>query len=199
MVNNSGNTFEDALAKDLMKILDKSDALLDIHASNSKITKPFVIFNKYASDIAKKLNFEIISTGWNKFHHGSTDEYMETIGKPGLCTECGSVFETEKDIPLAIQSIYQFLKYFDLIDSEVKYNDKPQKYLSILNMAIKETSDFRFTKTFNDFDILDEGEVFATDGEKRYVAGSNECIIFPRENKPIGGEVFVLCKIQETI
>ncbi len=191
---NTGAEPEDVIARNLMSILDQCDALLDLHASNSKNTKPFIIFNKFSEDISRLMNFEIISGGWSNFHQGSSDEYMETLGKCALCLECGSVFESEKNVPLAIQSIKQFLQYFDLIDRSVEYNSEPQVRLNIFKVGIKETNEFKFSKHYDDFEMLKEGEIFATDGNKKYVAGSNEYIIFPRENKPIGGEVFVLAK-----
>ena len=189
---NSDITYEDQRAKELMPILDSADALLDLHASNSREATPFIICEQPAYNLASKLDFNIISSGWYNTDIGSTDGYMYDNGKISLCLECGSVFEIEKNINLTKKSILQFLKYFDLIDSKIEYNSNSQRFILINRTGTKKTEKFNFSKDYADFEQLEENEIFATDGSEEYVAGENECIIFPRPNKKIGEKVFVI-------
>ena len=116
LADNNGDEYEDMRARDLMIILNECDALLDIHASNTKIATPFIICENNALELAKKLNFSIISTGWNNIEPGATDGYMFLAGKPALCIECGSVSETKKNLNIAKDSIKKYLQYFGILN-----------------------------------------------------------------------------------
>ncbi|MFZ2975955.1 MAG: succinylglutamate desuccinylase/aspartoacylase family protein [Candidatus Moraniibacteriota bacterium] len=192
--NNKGKTIEDRRAVELLNILDECEILLDIHASNNSQSVPFVICEKDGYDIAKKLDFEIISSGWDEFEPGATDGYMFNNGKIGICLECGSILDYENGSNLAEKSIYQFLTYTQNIISDIKYDEKPKRFLKIIRMERKETKSLSFSREYKDFEILIEGEIFAKDGEKEYVAGKDECIIFPNSNKKIGEEIFLIGK-----
>lgn len=190
--DNRGQTLEDKRAKELMKILDQSIALLDLHSSNSLNTTPFVIVEKAWPDIVLNLGFDIVSSGWDKLEPGTADGYMYNNGKVGLCLECGSVSQTDDNIKLAEKSIYQFLQYYDIIEKQVEYSRRKQKVIEVNKVVLRKTDDFSFVKKFADFELLLEGKVFAQDGEHKYIAGKNECIIFPRLNCKIGEEIFII-------
>lgn len=193
--NNKGKSVEDKRARELMKILDKCDALLDLHASNSKEATPFIICEKKAYDIAEKMNFEIISSGWNRIEPGGTDGYMFEQGKPALCLECGSVFKLNQNIKLAEKSAYQFLQFFGCIEKKVTFSRrKKRRFIKATRAVTKKTNNFSFRKKFNDFEKLKNGEIIATDGRKKYIAGKNELIIFPNAKGPVGSEAFIIGK-----
>lgn len=194
--NNKGKTLEDKIAVNLMKILDESDLLLDLHASNTPQSTPFIICEKNGYDIAEKLDFEIISSGWDKFEPGATDGYMLNSGKIGICLECGFADDMDKGIKIAEKSIFQFLKHTKSINGVIGYTKRKRKFINVIKMKKKKTEDFAFTKKFSDFEILKEGEVFAYDGALEYKAGKNECIIFPNLNKKVGEEFFLIGKIK---
>lgn len=194
IAGNAGETREDTRARELMSVFDQCDALLDVHSSNSRETIPFVVCEGEASDIAKKMDFEIVSTGWDALEPGSTDGYFFHQGKIGICIECGSVFEVEKNLPRAKNSILQFLAYFDVIDEAVPYANTPQRHIRAYKVAHKKTDTLSFAKEYRDFQPLAAGEVFARDGEIEYTAEAEDCIIFPRPNTAIGNEAFILGK-----
>lgn len=197
LAGNKGKTKEDQRARVLMKILDKCDALLDLHASNSRQTQPFIICAKSSDKIAKIFDFKIVSTGWDKFEPGASDGYMNSQKKIGLCLECGSIYDNKNE-DLAVKSIFQFFQFFKVIkDKKIKFNNKKQKLIKIVKAGYKKTDQFSFVDNFTDFDRLKVGRVFATDGATKYWAGKNECIIFPRPNKKIGEEVFLIGKLNK--
>lgn len=194
MRNLNDSSWEYTRANELMDILDESDSLLDLHASNSRITKPFAICDERSFNLAKNINIEIVSSGWNELVPGSTDAYMSAQGKISLGLECGSVFETEANVPLAFDSICQFLQYFGAISNRVTPYANKQLYLKAAREITKQTIFFAFAKNFNDFDPLEEGSIFAQDGDISYKAGKDEYIVFPRPDKPVGGEACTILK-----
>lgn len=189
---NKGKTIEDRRARRLMKILDRCDALLDLHASNTKNSTPFIICEKNAFDLARKMNFGIVSSGWDAVEPGATDGYMLQNHKVALCLECGSVHSHRSNVVLAEKSIYQFLQYFGCIRKRVPYSSRKQRLIQVDRAVHKKTDGFSFAKTFDDFHILKPGEMIACDGRKQYIATNNQILIFPNPNKNIGEEVFIL-------
>src|SRR3989344_445670 len=190
--SNDGQTTEDERARELMKVLDECDALLDLHGYNGEEDSPFIITDGEGLEVASKLDFGYIITGINKAGDGATDCYMTEQGKPGLCLECGSNFHPEKYAALAEKSIYQFLKFYGLVESAPGFDSREQKLFKTGEIAIRQSETFAFDREYQNFDELKSGAVFATDGENKYTAKENEYIIFPRPNQKIGQESFML-------
>lgn len=195
--NNTGTTPEDKRARRLMKILDKCDGLLDLHASNVEKATPFAICEKRSYPLAKIFDVGIVSSGWDKIEPGATDGYMnKKKGSLSLGIECGYAGESKKNAGLAKKSILQFLQFFDAIDEKVSFNDKKQKIINVTKAVKKQTDNFYFVKKRKDFEKLKEGEIIAYDSKKKYVAGKNECIIFANPNKKKGEEAFIIGKVR---
>lgn len=191
--DNEGQTYEDKRAKELMDILDKCDALLDLHASNIKNTKPFIICEKNCLNIVKNFDFGIVSSGWNKIEPGATDGYMYERNKIGVCLECGFVGDSKEKANLAEKSVYQFLQYFGAIDKKVNFLNKEQKLLKVKKAIKKKSEEFKFIRSFDDFEKLKNSELIAIDENKEYYAKKGEFILFANpKNKKIGDEVFII-------
>jgi succinylglutamate desuccinylase len=188
----SGQSYEENRAQELLPILNECDALLDLHASNNKKATPFIICEENYYALAEIFDFNIVSFGWNDIEPGAADGYMHLQGKPGVCLECGSVYQAKENIDLARHSILQFLSYYKAIDRETNYYNKPGKIIKVFRAIKKKTADLEFIKQFADFEELPAGEVFARDGEEEYVAGKGEYIIFPDSKKGVGEEAFIL-------
>jgi len=130
--DNRRTDYESSRAKILMRILNKADAFLDLHAFTSKEGKPFIIGEKDSYNLAGKLDFKFIISGWDKFDLGSTDGYMRSLGKPAICLELGSTSKVKKYLPLAIKSVKQFLKYYGAISDSIKIRaSTPPTYLRL--------------------------------------------------------------------
>ena len=191
---NNGDTEEDARARELMTLLDSCDALLDIHSSNSKDTTPFIICEPDALEIVKFFEFPIISFGWDAIEPGGADGYMFRNNKIGICAECGSVSDPDSNLPIAEQAIKIFLSHFDMLEENLVLNSFPHRFIKAHTVGHKKTNDLVFTKDYKDFALLEDGEIFAKDGESEHRAEKDDCIIFPRPNAPMGGEAFILGK-----
>jgi succinylglutamate desuccinylase len=84
------------------------------------------------------------------------------------------------------------LQYFGCVNTTVPNDTVQQQFIKNDRMLYKKNEVFRFVKDFADFEPLSTGEIFAFDGEEPLVAGNNECIIFPRPDVPVGGEVCLI-------
>jgi succinylglutamate desuccinylase len=177
-----------------MKILDECDALLDLHAFRYKEGYPFIICEKDSYDLASKMDFKFITSGWDKFDIGSTDGYMRSMGKDALCLELGSTTKEQEYLPLAIKSINQFLKYYGAIQDNVMFSNRKQKYLKLKNRIFKKTNEFKFSKKYKTCDHLKQSAAYALDDKKVYTAKIGEYVLFPDDSGPIGDEVCLIAK-----
>lgn len=189
--NQEGKSYEELRAKDLMKILESSDGLLDVHASNSPETIPFAITDN-GFDIVKNMNFEIIATGFDEIEPGATDGYMKNKGKVGICLECGYAGKSEENTDLAYNSIIQFLQYFNAINNLIPNANLTQKILHVDEIQKVTSKEFKLTKTFRDFETLKKGFIIAKDEKNEYVADKERVVLFGTPGKPIGAEAYIL-------
>jgi len=193
--NNTGQTYEDGLARQLMALLDKSDALLDLHGYNGPEDRPFLICEAESFDLASKLDFGVVSSGWSATEPGGTDGYMHAQSKIAICAECGSNFRADQYADLATGTINQYLRFFGAINQPLESKSRPQQFIKVVDVVKKQTDTLVFSRPFSNFDLLEPGEIFATDGDKKYQAGKNQVIIFPRPKAKIGDEAFVLGEV----
>jgi len=193
---NRDRSVEDELARILMGLLDKCDALLDLHGYNGREDRPFLICEKPSFDLARQLDFNIVSYGWAKAQPGGTDSYMYAQNKIAICAECGSNLLPKKYSALAFETIQKFLQYFDAIDStQGPTINRSQQFIEATKSIVKQSNSFSFDRPYVNFDHLIPGKVFATDGQRRYIAQNNECIIFPRPQAAVGSEACVIGRI----
>lgn len=189
--NQNGNTHEEQRATILMNILDKCEALLDIHASNSKKTTPFVITDN-GFEITKHMSFEIVATGFDEIEPGATDGYMKSRGKIGICLECGYSGEGEKNSSLAYKSILQFLQYFNVIEETVDKDNISQRILHVDEVQKVTSKDFDVVREFADFETLPKGTLLAKEKDKQFITDKERVILFGRPGKPVGAEAYIL-------
>lgn len=189
---NQGSSYEDKRARELMKILDKCDALLDLHAFSNEEGNPFIICEKESFKVASILDPAIISTGWNKAEPGSADGYMFESGKTGICLENGPINQSEKYKELAVKSSLQFLKYYGLIDSDVEFSKNSKLHLKVKYAVSKTSNEFIMDKGLKNFQKLVDGQFIAKEAKSEYLAKDGEYIIFPKPDAPLGHEAFLI-------
>ncbi|MBI5064900.1 succinylglutamate desuccinylase/aspartoacylase family protein [Candidatus Woesearchaeota archaeon] len=188
------NTLEGKTAVQIMKILDSADILLDIHASNSVDSVPFVIGEEITWKFAKVMPVKIVSFNWDEFEEGATDAYMNNLGKIGLCVECGYVNDP-KGQERAETAILNFLKKAELLKGKVK-ETKDQKFFKITSLYKNKYGPFKKVNDFADFGYLNEKTLIGHDGDKEVFAEKEYNIIFVRDRQDLGQECFVLAKEQ---
>jgi succinylglutamate desuccinylase len=186
-----GTSYEENRAVELMEILDKSDALLDIHASNSVKTTPFAITDN-GLDIVKNMNFEIIATGFDNLEPYSADGYMKHKNKIGICLECGYSGESESNVDLAYNSIIQFLQYFDCIHNKIPALKIDQKILHVDETQKVTNTNFSLINAYDDFTEIKKGTIIAKDENNKYSCDRDRIILFASKGKPVGSEAYIL-------
>lgn len=119
--NKTGKKYEHVRGREIRQVLKKCDALLDIHGYRKTwgITKPLIICEEGSIETAKKLGIKTISYNWKKFHKGSSDHYMDKIGKIGICIECGPNDDKES-YKIGLDVAERFLSLFGIIDKKIK-------------------------------------------------------------------------------
>ncbi|MES3004660.1 MAG: succinylglutamate desuccinylase/aspartoacylase family protein [Patescibacteria group bacterium] len=183
------NSYEYNRAQYLKQFLNQSDFLLDIHASFTLDSKPFVICEPNANDIVQYLPFDLVVHGFDEHEPGGTDYYMNKIGKIGICVECGYLGDT-KSTDIAVETIYSFLKAVGHIESVLSVGEKD--YISVYYLYHTKTDNFRITKDFRDFEEIMQGTLIAMDGDTEVRADRDCYIIFARNRNKIGDEGFLL-------
>lgn len=193
---NNGTDPEDKRARQLMKYMDKAEALLDLHMFYDDDGVPFVICEETCLDMAKFFDVEIISTNWAETEPGGSDDYMYKQGKVGICVECGPISRSKEYTGFAIKTTLQFLKYYGMVKVDIKLSSKTKKIIKTYKTVYRTNQDYRLTPGLKNFQELPEGKLILRDGDKEYFAEAGDCVIFPHYKARIGEEAYVLGKIQ---
>lgn len=92
------------------------------------------------------MNINIISYNWDKIEPGAADSYMNQQHKIGICLECGSIYETSKNIKLTKTYIYQFLQHFQAIKTNIRPNQQKKTLIKAKKVIIKNHLILNFLK-----------------------------------------------------
>ena len=186
------DSLEGKIARKLILYMENADWLLDIHGSNSQDSTPFIICEKQSFDVAKKLPFGIISYNWDKFQPGSSDYYMNTQNKIGICAECGYIGKKDSKEE-AKRAITNFLILADSIEGKIKTIPN-KKFLKIVSQYKNKYGKFIKSRNFNDFEGLDKNEQIGKDGIKKVYAKNGEIVLFVRDRENLGEECFLIAE-----
>jgi len=192
--NNTGTALEDDLARNLMKLLDTCDGLLDLHACNEPDIEPFVICEELSLEFARAFDVKTISMGWKDFEAGSTDAYIDRRGKIGIGLECGSASQPEQYLEFAQEAIRVFLGKFSCITHTAQPRTD-QKIIKIIGAIPMPESGITFRQNYKTFDLIKKGEVFATSANEEHVCREDALIIFPRPQAPVGAEACLMATL----
>ncbi len=184
-------SYEYKRAQFLKKYLKQADALLDLHSSRKPKSKVFVICEANGFGIAKYLLVKLIVSGFDRVQPGGTDYYMNSIGKIGICIECGQ-HSDPKSVKRAQDAILAFLKARGHIANNLK--PKEQSHLNVYHMYVTKTPIFTLTKYFKDFERVSKGQIIGTDGKTKVRSKRNSVILFSGNEKELGQEAFLLAQ-----
>jgi len=162
------DTYEDNRAKTIIKILNKSDYLLDIHNTINK-SKPFLISER--KDLDKYFPVDKVVSWFDKLHPWWSDGYMNSIWKVGLCIECWNIGNKTWE-KIAEESIINFLKFTWNIEwKPILYKGKD--HFNFYEIYKTKTDNFRLNREFNEFEGIRKWEIIWYDW--------NECIISKKD------------------
>lgn len=191
---NEGRSPEDVRARELMNILDECDSLLDLHMFYDPGGVPFVICEDNALDIAQLFDVKVISTNWTEVEPGGTDGYMFSKGKVGICVECGPIARAKEFTTFAENTVFQYLKYYGMVDANVRFSTSKKRGVRAMKAVNKTSKNFVLSPGLSNFERLKPGQLLAKDGDKSYLAGNDECIIFPHYAARVDEEAYIIGK-----
>lgn len=182
-------SYEYKRAQSLKIYLDDSSALLDIHASTSVTSNPFVICEENSREVVKYLPIDTVVTGFDKVEPGGTDYYMNKNGKMGICVECGYLGDPSAT-KVAIDTIERFLIAREHIMGEDLI--KEQTWYKMYYLHIVSSSDYHLTSSLSDFTLLPEGTMIGIDSGIEIVIPRDSIILFAQQKASMGEEAFLL-------
>ena len=175
-------SYEYGRAQFLKSYLGKTDALLDIHASSISKSRAFAICEANAAEVVKFLPIDLVVSGFDKVEPGGTDYYMNSIGKVGICLECGYTKDPQS-VRTAEEGIVAFLK----ARGHITNNLVPQKqfYVRMFKKYFAKTDIFILSKPFENFEVLQENQIIGTDGQEEIKASKRSLILFAHNGTKI--------------
>lgn len=188
-------SYEYKRSKFLTKFLKDADYLLDVHSYYNKRGQPFVICEPKSFDIVKNFDVNIVLSGLDEIHQGSTDRFMNSIGKYGICIECGQ-HDDSSSIGVAEDSIKRFLSNLGMIDGFDFVTNTEMRYANAEYMHISKVN-FKPSREYKNFEKIKKGEVLGTDGGDNVIAPYDGFIVFCNELDESGEEAFVFGKFLE--
>jgi len=190
--NNTWENYEDKRARQIIKYLDKSDYLLDVHNTlNTENSIPFLISEYKQMD--KIFFVEKIVSWFDNLHPWWSDSYMNDIWKVGLCLECWSIYDYYS-IEIAEKGILNFLKYTGNISWKVEeYNN--QEKINFDYIYKNKFPKFRFNRKFLDFELVKAWEIIWYDWNEEIKFNEDKIVLFPYEQEKVWWECFCLGNI----
>lgn len=182
-------SYEYQRAQFLKEFLNQAEAMLDIHASSNPNSQKFLICESNSNSITKFLPFDLLVSGFDTVEPGGTDYYMNSIGKMGICAECGYAGDATST-SIAEEVITAFLKARGHISGNLQ--SRPQISIKIYQLYLAETNNFTLSRKFSDFEKVAKGEVLGIDGDKEVKAPVDSIILFPHSTDSVGSEAFLL-------
>ncbi len=181
-------------ARILRPVVAAADHILDIH-STSQDVQPFWVYPAYPRNAEVALAIgrppvhlvmpSGLGSGTPLIQHGRHGQ-AEGDGV-ALVVECGQHFrQSAADMATAVA--LDFLAHFGLI---APVADRPapaaQRRYELLETCMVRTSDFRFTKPVQGFEVFAKGDLIATDGPHEIRALCDDCTILMPTREPIVG------------
>lgn len=189
-------SYEYQRAQFLKNYLNKADALLDIHASSIPNSRAFVICEANAGEIVKFFPINLLVSGFDKVEPGGTDYYMNINGKIGICLECGYMKDPQAT-KTAEETIFAFLKARDHINNNLI--STKQSYIQMFKKYFAKTDKFTLSKPFENFEVIEAGQLIGIDGQEEVKAPKRSQILFAHNGIKIGDEVFLLGEEKESL
>ncbi len=190
------NSYERAIAKEIQKILEKCQRVLDIHQSRSKDN--FIVCKKGSLGLAKKMNAQMIIISPELGHYddpegisvGSTDKFVDSIGKKGIVYEFGDMHAPDQTEN--IKNAYQ--ESLNFISNKSRENSgSPEIIETIFVYRTKEN--FILNPEIKQFSVLKQNQIIGNDGDKVIKVHPEHVghkIYFAKSEKNIGQEAFFI-------
>ena len=187
-------SYEYKRAMEIRPYLQEADVLLDLHSVGTLDSVPFIICENNGVSIANRFDVSIVCSGLDEAHPGGTDGYMNTIGKIGLCMECGQDTDPVA-VDRAMEGVRTFLDTIGHTDKPIPPVNKGQRHIRV-TFIYKNEAPFTLERDFEEFEDIKEGDLIGKDGDKEVRADRDGLIMFARSKQESGGECFCIAEVQ---
>jgi predicted deacylase len=187
---NIADTLEGKTAREIIPFLKKADFVLDIHASNSPDSEPFIICNKYNLRETDFFEGKIAVHNFDKFEKGTTDSYLNQKKICCFGIECGFLGDKSSQ-KIAENSVLNFLSKFKFIERKFIKNDD-RKIFKLISLYKNKHGEFIPSKMFKDFELIEKETLIGLDGPEKVFVNKNNIILFTRERKKLNEECFLV-------
>lgn len=187
----------------IRQYLDNSDLCLDLHASSTPGSPVFAISERPAFPLLTRLPVRKVVTNIDPFEPGSTDGYMNSRGKIGICVECGYLGD-KSAADLAELCVWNLLDELDMIErlppriSSLQFiqadNMLPRRKLELYTVTgiyKNRAKEFRLTRAYRDFQPVSPDEIIAKDGDLRVSFAYPFHVLFAQDRDRPGEECFL--------
>lgn len=194
-------------ARALRPVVAAADHILDIHSTSEPVV-PFWVYPRFArnAEVAMAIGRpcvhlvmpEGLNTGTPLMQHG---RHGQADGPGvGLVVECGQHF-LRSTSALATAVTLDFLAHFGLIEraqapgADAAAAQAAPRRFELLKTFVIKTPEFRFARPLVGFEVFDEGELIATDGDDEIRAVCDDCTVFmPARRAIVGVEAVYLTR-----
>lgn len=177
----------------IKNILKKCEGVFDIHQTRRPAGDFIVCEPGKSTELAKNFSADYILQSGTI---GCTDQYMDSLGRVGICYEAGCLFDDNQseNIKRGFNESQRFLRYFGMIESEI---DSPE----VSPIVIKAIQDIRLKTSFivnpevHDFQKITKGLVLGGENKEPLIVEGDwidKYILFPRTQPEAGKVVFSL-------
>lgn len=182
--------YEAGRIKEILPFLQKSDYLLDIHNTTDQSAPKFIIGER--DEMYKYFDVKVAVSWLDRLHPGWSDGYMNSIGKVGLCLECGSIIDDTADtVPFAKYNIVNFLKATSNLAGNPKTYQVQQK-LCCDEIYTTKNWPFKLIQSLKEFEQVKAWQLIGYDGAEKVIVTRDAYILFARNTIARGEECFVL-------
>ncbi len=186
-------SYEYKRSREILPYLHAADYSLDLHASFTPDSEPFIICESNALALVQYLPQDRVCYGFTRLEPGGTDGFMNELGKVGICIECGYLADP-KSTRSAILSAQLFLQVLGMLPAVNLVPNKKQYYVEAYELYYTKTDCFRLARSFQDFETMQVGETIGYDGDVAVVSHAKQMILFARDRSAVGAEAFLLVK-----
>ncbi len=183
-------SYEYERAQQLKPVLLRAGALNDIHGTQNPNSVKFVIAEPGKPlEIARRLPFDIISSGYDEWQPGGTDHFMNANGRIGICSETGPNNDP-RSVDVAIRSITDFLVARGHVTGQLQEREN-QRHIAVKEMHIAK-DEFRYVRQFPEFAPVRKGDLIGMEAGQEIKASGDGYLIFTSQMVvPVGDEAFL--------
>lgn len=187
----------------IRQYLDNSDICLDLHASSTPGSPVFAISEPPAFQLLTRLPVRKAVTNIDPFEPGSTDGYMNSRGKLGICVECGYLGDkAAADLAeLCVWNLLETLGMLERVPQRSRYlgfaqrdrqiSWKKLELYTVTGIYKNQARGFRLTRAYRDFQPVSPNEIIAKDGDLPVSFAYPFHVLFAQNQDQPGQECFL--------